>query len=66
MYFFEELGHGQNYIATISAIFVVFNTYFLIFKCDLFLWKIHYSIPYEIRSACSLLKWRVKPIYKSR
>lgn len=38
MYFFEESGRRQNYIAAISAIFVVFNTNFLIFQGCLFLW----------------------------
>ncbi len=55
MYFFEKAQLGKIYVASIDAIFVVFNTYFLIFQCDLFLWKRHYSIPDKIISTRSLL-----------
>lgn len=34
MYFFEKAQLGKIYVASIDAIFVVFNTYFLIFQCD--------------------------------
>lgn len=55
MYFFKKTGIGEIYIVSIDAAFVVFNTYFLIFQCDLFLWKSHYSIPDKIISTRSLL-----------
>lgn len=55
MYFFKKTGIGEIYIVSIDAAFVVFNTYFLIFQCDLFLWKRHYSIPDKIISTRSLL-----------
>lgn len=55
MYFFEKAQLGKIYVVSIDAAFVVFNTYFLIFQCDLFLWKRHYSIPDKIISTRSLL-----------
>jgi hypothetical protein len=55
MYFFEKAQLGKIYVASIDAIFVVSNTYFLIFQYDLFLWKRHYSIPDKIISTRSLL-----------
>jgi len=36
MYFFEKAQLGKIYVVSIDAAFVVFNTYFLIFQCDLF------------------------------
>lgn len=36
MYFFEKAQLGKIYVASIDAIFVVFNTYFLIFNAVYF------------------------------